>query len=444
MYQIEVGANERLKTSEKSDIPRVVFWVGMTSLLTDISSEMIASALPIFLYSVLNLSPLQVGFFDGLYLGCAAFVRVFAGFAADRFRNNYVVASTGYALGVLARLILVFSSFFFGGVVLLALLLDRIGKGIRTAPRDAIIAGHAPATKLAEAMGLHRRLDAIGAFIGPFVAAGLLWWWPMEFKFIFSLSLFFAALGLAVFWFRVNEPPRSLSTEIQTLETDANLAPKTLKFAAQPVLPLSISAALRLITANKAYIGLTVLTIALNTLTISDGLIYLSLQKKFGLEAHSIPLMFVATAFVFVLTALRVGRLADRFGAVRVFLAGYATLALAYVWFAFGMGKFTAFGEWSPIFELGLLIVLLGLHYAATDGILAVLAIQCLPAQVRTTGLAIIATALGITKIVSSSLYGWLWQEYDATVAAQIFAVASVACWCVVVCVLHVRKRSRL
>jgi MFS family permease len=435
MYQIDSGSNALKNKAISSDIPHVVFWVGMTSLLTDISSEMIASVLPIFLYTVMNLSPLQVGIFDGLYQGSAAFVRVIAGYLADRSSNNRAVAFTGYALSAFARLVLLLATFFFGGFVLLALVFDRIGKGMRSAPRDAIIAGHSKPEVLAAAMGLHRRMDALGAFVGPLVAAALLLWWPMEFTAIFSISLFFALLGLIVFWFRVSEPPRTTlaSNKESSSENTTNTTHAT---------ALSITTALRLVFSNSSFLGLVALTIALSVFTISEGLIYLSLQQAFKLEAHWMPLMFVATAFVFVLTALHIGRLADRLGAVNVFLAGYALLALSYVWFAFGVGSLRALGDAGLTLELGLLVILMGLHYAATDGILAVLAIQYLPMQVRTTGLALITTATGLTKIGSSTLYGWLWQLYDPATAAQTFAIAAILCWCLAVYVLYARRAN--
>ncbi len=359
-------------------------------------------------------------------------------------QNNRAVAFTGYALSAFARLVLLLATFFFGGFVLLALVFDRVGKGIRSAPRDAIIAGHSKPEALAAAMGLHRRMDALGAFIGPLMAAALLWWWPLAFTAIFSISLVFAVLGLVVFWFRVSEPPRGNEANAATEANDASVVANSTAAIVQSThrhgVALPITAALQLVLSHVTYLRLLALTIALNIFTISDGLIYLNLQQSLQLDAHWVPLMFVATALVFVVTAMRIGRLADQFGAQNVFLAGYGVLTAAYIWFAFGMGSLRALGQAGVVIELGVVVLLIGLHYAATDGILAVLAIQCLPVQVRTTGLALVTTAIGLTKIGSSTLYGWLWERHDAATAAQVFAVAATVCACIAAYVLHVRR----
>ena len=123
-------------------IPRVIYWIGLTSLLTDISAEMVASTLPVFLFTVLALSPLQVGVIDGLYMGLSAMVRVFAAYWADTRFGNRAVALCGYVLAALARLVFLLAAPFGALFAFAGLLMDRLGKGIRTAPRDALIAAH--------------------------------------------------------------------------------------------------------------------------------------------------------------------------------------------------------------------------------------------------------------------------------------------------------------
>jgi MFS family permease len=206
-------------------------------------------------------------YFDDLYQGSAAFVQVIAGYLSDRSSNNRAVAFTGYALSAFARLVLLLATFFFGGFVLLALVFDRVGKGMRSAPRDATIAGHSKPEALAAARDYTDAWMPWVAFVGPLVTAALLLWWPMEFTVIFSISLFFALLGLIVFWFRVSEPPRATLASNKKSSSD-----NTTNTAA-----LSITTALRLVFSNAAFLGLVALTITLSVFTISEGWIYLSL-----------------------------------------------------------------------------------------------------------------------------------------------------------------------
>ena len=391
--------DQPLDPSER--VPAVVYWVGMSSLLADVSAEMLASVLPVFLYSVLQLPPLQVGFFDGLYQGAAALVRVLAGYVADKRRSNKAVALVGYALSFLARIGLLLSTSLGLVFALGSLLADRIGKGIRTAPRDAIIAGHAPARSMAAAFGVHRSMDAVGAFVGPLIAAALLWWRPFDTTWLFAASLFFAGAGLMVFQMRVTDPVIS----------------SVLVDVASPASPVSLFASLRM---SPAFIKLVGIAVLLSTFTISDGLLYLSVQRRLGLADSQIPLMFVATALVFVLSARPVGRWADRFGPVRCFLLGYLLLGCVYLWFAFGPLRSVA--------EAAVMVGLIGLHYAATDGVLMAIAARALDPRARTTGMAVLTTAVGLTRIASSSLYGLLWQTRGQETATIVFSLGMTAC----------------
>jgi MFS family permease len=424
----------------KSVTPRVVYWIGLTSMLTDISTEMIASTLPVFMFSVLNLSPLQVGFIDGLYQGAAAIVRVAAGYIADAKQNNRIVAFLGYFLSFIARIGFLFASM--GGmlVVLIGLLADRIGKGIRSAPRDALIAGHTAPAGRAAAFGVHRTMDAVGAFVGPLIAAGVLWWKPQGFEILFVASLIFSATGLVVFWWRVPEAPRETARKDddagvnESLTAEPATAHEPVPQIFTPVHQATIKGSVATLLHTKRFMQLMILAVILSIFTISDGLIYVSLQRTLGADEQMVPLMFVATAFVFLLTALPIGRLADRIGCVPVLLAGYGMLTLAYLWFAFGMGGLnSATLSAASYFQIAGLVCLLGVHYAATDGVLAALAVSYLPAHVRTTGLAALTTAIGLTRIGSSTLFGWTWQNYSQTNAATLFAVGMLICFVAIV-----------
>lgn len=441
-YQSESARNaiasRENASSERFATPRVVYWIGLVSMLTDISSEMIASTLPVFMFSVLNLSPLQVGFLDGLYQGAAAIVRVAAGYIADARQSNRPVAFFGYLLSFLARIGILLSSI--GGmlVIMVCLLADRIGKGMRSAPRDALIAGHTPPASRAAAFGVHRTMDAVGAFAGPLIAAAILWWKPLGFEVLFAASLVFSAIGLMAFWWRVPEAPRESQTDqaIDSLKVSAepNLSHEAVPQSFSPDSRVTLLSGLSTLLRTKRFMQLMLLAVVLSIFTVSDGLIYVSLQRKLGLDDQTVPLMFVATAFVFLLTALPIGRLADRIGCVPVLLGGYGVLTLAYLWFAFGMGGGNAgTATLLSYVEIACLVILLGMHYAATDGVLAALAVSYLPQQVRTTGLALLTTAIGLTRIGSSTLFGWTWQTYTQSTAAITFATGMLICFLMIV-----------
>ena len=202
MYQIAntrvlVGAGKYLRSGEGVRVNRNVILLGLTSLFTDISSEMVATILPLYLVYTHGLSLLQFGVVDGLYLGAAAFVRIAAGIVGDRRQRHKQVAAFGYGLSAVCKLAFLavgplWTAF---GAIVLA---DRTGKGIRTAPRDALISLSSKPEQLGTAFGVHRALDTTGAMIGPLLAFGLLALTPLDFKSVFVVSFCFAIVGLAI------------------------------------------------------------------------------------------------------------------------------------------------------------------------------------------------------------------------------------------------------
>lgn len=212
MYPIE-NSGELIKNKRKQLLSRGmwvgvgsnVFFLGLTSLLTDISSEMVTATLPVYLLMTLRLAPLQFGLIDGINQGASVLVRIASGLIADRWRRAKEVATAGYAFSALCRigLLLVGRSWLgISGVVLL----DRIGKGIRTAPRDAMIAASVSSEKLGTAFGVHRAMDTAGAMLGPSLAAGVLFLAPGAYDVVFIVSFCFAAVGVAVIALFVDAP----------------------------------------------------------------------------------------------------------------------------------------------------------------------------------------------------------------------------------------------
>ena len=398
MYPLEWIEKLKLGRRPSAPIPPraispVVLSLGLTSLLTDISSEMVNSLLPAYVVLHLHLSPLQFGVIDGLYNGFAiALLSLAAGFMADRVSRQKEVALGGYGISALCKLLLLAVGTTYGWI-LCVVGLDRLGKGIRAAPRDALISLNTPAHAFARAFSVHRAMDACGSLLGPIVAFVLLASLPGAFDAVWVASFVFAVLGVAALWLFVPpSTPRSAST------TAVSAAP--------------LAALLR----SKRFIALAGCGSLLALTTVSDGFIYLMLQEKSGLAAGYFPLLYVATATGYMLFSIPAGRLADHTSRAAVFLGGYAILILLYA------VLFWLEGATTPML-VGCLL-LLGVYYAATEGVLMAMASATIPAERRTGGIAIVATGIGLGKLVSSVLFGTLWQAIGPQKSVLVFAIA--------------------
>jgi MFS family permease len=371
-------------------VARNVVFLGLTSLFTDVSSEMVAAILPLYLVFFLGLSPLQFGIVDGLYQGFAALVRVASGYVADRWRRHKEIAVFGYGLSAFCKL-----AFLAAGSAWLALggivMADRTGKGIRTAPRDAMISLSTPPEGLATAFGVHRALDTFGAMIGPVVAFLLLAQLPNAFDVVFVTSFCFALIGLGLLVLFV-QSPAAVTTAIGSRA-------------------VSLRAALGLLRAPD-FRSLAVAGAALAFFTISDGFLYLVLQRRLSLNAGLFPLLYVGTSVSYFLLAVPAGRLADRWGRGRVLLAGYLLLLPVY-----GLLLLPSLGY----AHLAVALLLFGAYYAATDGVLMASASTVLAPQLRTTGMGFITTGTTVARLISSVIFGALWTTQSMELAVILF-----------------------
>ena len=371
-------------------VSRNVVNLGLTSLFTDISSEMISAILPLYLVFFLRLTPLEYGFVDGLYQGASALVRVVFGYAADRWQRYKEVAAIGYALSALCKpaMLVVGGSWTALAVIVLV---DRTGKGMRTAPRDALISLSSPHAELGLAFGVHRALDTLGAMVGPLVAFGVLAALPNAFDVVFVASFCAALLGLCVLGLLVE-----------------NRAPT--HGLAQPP-RVSWRAAAGLLREGHLR-ALTIAGVALGLATVSDGFVYLVLQRQVAFPAGFIPLLPVTTSLAYLVLAVPAGRLADRVGRARVFLAGYGLLLVVYA---------SLLLPTAGLAELLAVLFVFGAYYAATDGVLMALASAHLAGELRTSGLAVLTTGTGLARLAGSMLFGALWTVWGVEVAAGLF-----------------------
>lgn len=380
--------------SRRLRVSRNVFLLGMTSLFTDLSSEMISAVLPLYLTAELKFTPFQFGAFDGLYQAVTAPVRIVGGVLADRYRRYQEVASVGYGLSALCKLGL----FAAGGVwrwIMIFLFLDRVAKGVRTAPRDALIVLSSAQQTRAEAFGVHRAFDTIGALLGPLVAFGLLGFIPSGFDVVFLVSFCLAVIGVGIVTLLVTNPDQFLHRHWNELRGEGH-----------PIVELLWSRSFRV---------LLLLGILLSAATISDGFIYLTLQHRVHLGSYLFPLFSFGTALASCIWAIPMGRIADRFGRGRVYWGGHVLLGGAY-----GVLLLPSLG----LMELIICLTLLGAYYAATDGVLAAIGGSIIPQQILTSGLALLTTATVLARFLSSLVFGSLWAWGGSQWAVAIFGAS--------------------
>jgi len=397
MYQVEASKallKPRLwaRGASRLKVPRNVVMLGMVSLLTDISSEMVATVLPMYLVFTLGASPLVFGAIDGTYRGAAAVVQVISGFSSDRWRRHKEVAGLGYGLSALGKVALVAAGNTIGGIGAIVAV-DRVGKGIRTAPRDALISLSSAKDRLATSFGVHRAMDSVGAMLGPLFAFGILIAAPARFDAVFVVSTLFAVLGLAVLFLNVEGKPRR--------------APRT-------GTPPRFRAALGLLK-DRSFAPLLLAAAGLSIASVSDALIYVGLQRTIDFEPALFPLLYVMTAIAFMGLAIPAGQLADRIGKVPVLLAGHALLLVVYAVLLMSSVGYIL---------LILCLLALGGYFAATEGVITALAGAVLPESLQASGIGILITVVSLGRLVSSLAFGALWLELGLHNAVTIFAAA--------------------
>jgi MFS family permease len=420
MYQAE-SARTALREGKTATRPWYrlgsgVLLLGATSLLTDISSEMIVTILPAYLLLGLRLAPFQVGLIDGLYQSASVLVRFASGLAVDHFRAPKWIATAGYALSALSRIgLLAFGASGFGPLAAM-ITLDRIGKGIRTSPRDAMIAASVEPAHLGAAFGVHRAMDTVGAMLGPLLAFAILSITRQSFQTVFIVSLCFAVLGVATLALFV---PGDLG---------GGAAAKRLSLR-------SVLAELRNPRYRSALIGASLLA----AFTLSEGLIFLNLQRKLELSPAVIPLLFVGSALVNIALSVPIGVLSDRVGRARVFAAGHIGLAAVYLLLL--APRVLPDAPVAVWLEAGLIMALLGAYYAASDGVISAQVSALVDQGARGTAIALLATGLGVGHLIASTTFGALWSGLGSRAALGLFALGIV---CVTAAFVFINTRKEM
>ena len=373
-----------------SRIPRTVVVLGFVSLLTDISTEMVTAVLPLFVTVALGMSPLAFGVLDSVYQAGSAAARIAGGYCADRLRRPKAVAVAGYGLGAASKLLLLPAASL--GALSGAIGVDRIGKGLRTGPRDALIAGSSAPESLGRSFGVHRALDTLGALLGPVLAFYLLMGAPEDFDMVFTVSLCMAGLGVLLLVSKVDEDPAGIGTD----------TPPT----------ISLRAAVRLFIARRELRRMAIAALALSALTVSDAFLYLTLLDNGAVSSRLFPLLFLATAIVYLAGAIPFGGLADRYGRGRVFIAGHVMIVVAYVLASAADGLAPAAAA----------LALLGLYYAATDGVLPAATATLVAPEWRSTAISTLQTCVALGRSCAALVFGALWAATGPSVGLCVFA----------------------
>lgn len=383
---------ETLETRAGKVWSRNLVVLGATSFFTDISSEMVLAVAPLFLTTSLGFTILGFGLFEGAYQATSAVFRVWGGTVADRQQRHKATATKGYAISALTRIGLIISTVApFGAVPFL--LADRVGKGLRSAPRDALISLSTPPDRIATAFGIHRTMDTAGALLGPLVAFGVLTVAPGSFDAVFVVSAIAAAIGVLAIWMFAEE--RSVPRPKKDRDP--------------------VWASWRQVALTAGVPRLAVGVAALSALTVGDAFLYLVVQRSTDMQARFFPLLFVGTAIAYLVLAVPFGRLADAIGRRKVFLGGHVFLLAVYVVLSYVELTTTT---------IVVAIALLGAYWAATDGVIPALVSTLVAPEVRATGIAFVTVLIAASRVIATVIFGIAWTQVGSTAALTGFAVA--------------------
>ena len=381
-------------------IPRSIWALGFVSLLMDVSSEMIHSLLPVFIVGTLGASAFALGLIEGAAEATALIVKVFSGVLSDLTGRRKPLALAGYGLGALSKPLFAIAPGI--GWVITARLADRVGKGIRGAPRDAFVADLAPPAVRGAAFGLRQSLDTVGAFAGPLLAIGLMLAWANDIRAVFWVAVIPAAMAVALLAFGVREPVGSKRT-------------------VSPGNPIRRANLRRLAPAYWWVVGVgAVFTLA----RFSEAFLVLRAVDG-GLALAWTPLVLVGMNLVYALAAYPFGKLSDRVPHGRLLALGLLLLIGADLLLGAGTGWAYLVGG----------VALWGLHLAVTQGLLATMVADAAPDDLRGTAYGFFNLVSGVAMLVASALAGLLWERLGA--ATTFRAGAAFALLALVVLVLR-------
>jgi MFS family permease len=372
-------------------IPTGIWVLGFVSLLMDVSSEMIHALLPLYLVIVLGTPALTVGVIEGIAEATAAITKVFSGALSDWLGKRKLLAVIGYGLAAFSKPVFPLAASV--SWLVAARFVDRLGKGIRGAPRDALVADLAPAHLRGASFGLRQTLDTVGAFLGPLLAIAFLWLTADNFTFVFWVAVIPAFLSLGLISFGVEEPER----------------PAAARTARSP---LSVAELRRL---GRSYWWIVAIATVFTLARFSEAFLLLKAQSV-GLPIAVVPMVMVVMNVAYAIAAYPAGVVSDRIDRIAVLFVGLAILVAADILLALASG----------LVGLSVGVVLWGLHMGFTQGLLTTLVADMAPPELRGTAFGMFNLVTGIALLAASIIAGALWDlvgPMGTFLAGAVFAV---------------------
>ncbi|HKC57741.1 MAG TPA: MFS transporter [Vicinamibacterales bacterium] len=384
--------------AEKPPIPRPVWFLGWTSLFTDAATEMIYPLLPVYLSRVLGATAVSLGIIEGVAEGVNSLLKVFSGYWSDRVRRRRPIVIGGYALSSIARPFIAVTTTW--PQVLVVRALDRVGKGIRGAPRDVLLARFATPSTRGRIYGFHRAMDHTGAIVGPLVATVILFFAPEQYRLLFALTIIPGAIAVALLFLVDEDPATGEPANPRTTE------PPNLRTAREAPLPGRVIALLGVL-----------LVFGLGN--SADAFLLLRLADALG-GATYVPLLWAGIHVVKASLSTWGGGLSDTFGRKRMIVAGWIVYALVY----FGFAMSTS----APVFIAWFLFY--GVYFALAEGAEKALVADLTPAERRGAAFGWYNATTGVGALIASILFGYLYDRFGAPVAfvtgAALAGVAAV------------------
>lgn len=387
-------STDTTSTSTLRHMPAGIWVLGLVSLLMDVSSEMVHSLLPMFMVTTLGASALTVGLIEGLAEATALIVKVFSGSLSDYLGKRKGLAVLGYALGAITKPLFALAPT--AGVVLTARLIDRVGKGIRGAPRDALVADIVPPHLRGAAFGLRQSLDSVGAFVGPLLAVSLMLLWANDFRAVFWVAVIPGFMAVALLLFGLREPQTRATARRTNPIQRANL-----KRLSRPYWwVVGIGAVFTLARFSEAFLVLRAM--------------------QGGMPLALVPLVMVAMNVVYALSAYPFGKLSDRMNHKALLAIGLVVLIAADIVLATS-------AHWSVVLAG---VALWGIHMGMTQGLLATMVADTAPEDLRGTAYGFFNLMSGLAMLLASALAGLLWDRLGASFtfyAGAVFCCVALA-----------------
>ena len=385
--------------SARGRLPRTVWLLGFVSLFMDMSSELVHALLPVYMTTVLGLSVLSVGVVEGIAEATASMLKGISGAWSDRLGSRKGLAVAGYGLSALTKPLFPLASG--AGEVIAARFIDRIGKGLRGAPRDALVADATPPELRNAAYGLRQSLDTVGAVLGPLAAIGLLAIYADKLRLVLWFAVIPAVIAVAILVFGVREPRR-----VRVHAAAAQAGRKAWDWRAARELP-------------PAYWRVVALAALFTQARLTEAFLVLR-GDQIGVSVAWIALVTLVLSLAYALSAYPVGLLAARWGRKRLFGLGLAVLALAMVLLG-GVLPLGMSGFW-----LG--VALWGLHMGLTQGLLSAAVAETAPPDLRGTAFGLYHLTIGLMQLLAAIGAGWLWQTLGSGTLFNLAALLALLC----------------